>query len=135
LLLAGPENLGFRFFELDPAHRGAKGSPALNFLPLFQHAGQNLTLAKAMLGRKSGNIMLGHLQNQLVAVILERFKIEFGKTKSEKNMLNYCSTAAASAVMGFLISWLEDDITSPPEIIAGLCERAVMGLFSGALGK
>ncbi len=133
LLLAGPENLGVRFFEPDPANKGAKGNTSPNFLSLFQHAEQNLPLAKAMLGRNSGKIMLGHLQNHLCSRILERFKSAFGKTKSDQMNLKYCSNAAAAAVMGFLISWLEDDVKVSAEDIAGLCERSVSGLFVGAL--
>jgi Transcriptional regulator C-terminal region/Bacterial regulatory proteins, tetR family len=135
LLLAGPENLGVRFFETTPMQKGVKDNATPSFMPLFQHAEKNLALAKAMLGRKSGNIMFGHLQNRLSDMILEQFKSRFGKTKQDKVELRYCSTAAAAAVMGFLISWLEEDIKAPAEDIAGLCERSVSGLFAGALGK
>jgi hypothetical protein len=135
LLLAGPENLGVSFFENAPMQKGTKDNSTLSFMPLFRHAEQHLPLAKAMLGRKSGNIMFGHLQNQLGAMILERFKGRFGKAKQDKQDLRYCSTAAAAAVMGFLISWLEEDIKAPAEDIAELCERSVSGLFTGALGS
>jgi Transcriptional regulator C-terminal region len=135
LLLAGPENLGIQFFETTPMQNGAKDNAGPSFMPLFQHAEQNLHLAKAMLGRKSGNIMFGHLQNRIGVMIIEQFKSRIGKTKQDKAELHYCSNAAAAAVMGFLISWLESETRARAEDIIGLAERAISGLFAGASRK
>ncbi|MEO6094972.1 MAG: hypothetical protein ABIW76_04585, partial [Fibrobacteria bacterium] len=55
-----------------------------------------------------------------------------GKSRQDKLWLRYFSTAAAGTVMGFLISWLEDDVVVPAEEMAGICGKAVGGLFSAA---
>lgn len=145
LLLAGPDNLGVRVFGDKGAEggfggkAGSKGSPSggadggsPDFLPLFRHAAENLGLSKAMIGRKSGDIFNGHLQSHLQGAIKDRYKDRFGKTRLEGIRLRYLSTAAAGAVMGFLVSWLEDDLPVPAEEIAECCGKAVAGLFGAA---
>ncbi|MEO6096991.1 MAG: TetR/AcrR family transcriptional regulator, partial [Fibrobacteria bacterium] len=120
LLLAGPQNLGVRIFgDGGPNPMGAGKNQALDFLPLFRHAAENLALSKAMIGRKSGEIFNGHLQSHLSGEIRERFQGRFGKSRQDKLWLRYFSTAAAGTVMGFLISWLEDDVVVPAEEMAG----------------
>lgn len=126
LLLAGPENLGVRVFG-DEGVQVVQGAP--DFLPLFRHAAENLGLSKAMIGRKSGALSNGHLQSHLKAAIQDRFKGRFGKSRSEGIWLGYFSAAAAGAAMGFLVSWLEDDLPVPAEEIAKNCGKAVAGLF------
>jgi hypothetical protein len=133
LLLAGPQNLGVRIFGDDePRLAGAGKDQALDFLPLFRHAAENLALSKAMIGRKSGEIFTGHLQSHLAGEIRERFQGRFGKSRQDKLWLRYFSTAAAGTVMGFLISWLEDDLSLPAEEVARICGKAVGGLFGAA---
>lgn len=151
LLLAGPENLGVRVFGdegeegeegdgggggMEGGKEGSKKSPsggadrsAPDFLPLFRHAAENLGLSKAMIGRKSGDIFNGHLQSHLQGAIKNRYKGRFGKSRLDVIWLGYFSTAAAGAVMGFLVSWLEDDLPVPAEEIAKSCGKAVAGLF------
>ncbi len=153
LLLAGPQNLGVRIFGDDNPDAEAPSGPgaakdsadrkrvpgrahglgeAPDFLPLFKHAAANLPLAKAMLGRKSGDIFNGHLQSHLNGAIGDRFKSRFGKTKQDRFWLRYFSGAAAGLVMGFLVAWLEDDMPIPAEDMARTCGRAVAGLFKAA---
>jgi len=135
LLIAGPENLGVTFFEFNSTRKADQNHEALHFLPLFQHAAQNFPLAKAMLGRKGGDILFGHVENHISKMITEKFKHEFGKTKQGKIELQYCSRAAAAAVMGFMVEWLEDDAKMSVEEIARLCSRAVTGFFKAVTAK
>jgi len=88
-----------------------------------------------MLGRKGGELLFGHVENLISKLITEKFKHAFGKTRQEKIALQYCSRAAAAAVMGFVVEWLNDDINMPPEEIAKLCGRAVAGFFKGVIPK
>ena len=145
LLLAGPQNLGVRVFGDDGGAGGEGGAEsskkntsgnldrgAPDFLPLFRHAAENLGLSKAMIGRKSGDIFNGHLQSHLQGAIKDRYKGRFGKSRLDGIWLGYFSTAAAGAVMGFLVSWLEDDLPLPAEEIAKCCGKAVAGLFEAA---
>lgn len=139
LLLAGPQNLGVRVFGdgdvpdgSGKSHSAGGDRGAPDFLPLFRHAAENLGLSKAMIGRKSGDIFNGHLQSHLKKAIQDRFKGRFGKSRSDGIWLGYFSTAAAGAAMGFLVSWLEDDLPVPAEEIAKRCGKAVAGLFEAA---
>ena len=60
LLRDGPRNLGLSLFggSDKPAARPETDGRRMGFRPLFQHVSQNLQLAKAMVGKNSGNIML-----------------------------------------------------------------------------
>jgi AcrR family transcriptional regulator len=133
LLVEGHRNLGLFLFQ-DEASAGSKpesDGEGPDFLPLFRHAGESLPLAKAMLGKKSGDIFTAHLRNQIAEMIAERFKPRFGKAKQDRTWLKYLSAAAAAAVMSLLISWLEDDVPFSSGEMAGKCRRAVTGMFTG----
>ncbi|MDB5105426.1 MAG: hypothetical protein JWP91_3115 [Fibrobacteres bacterium] len=129
LLFAGPQNLGIALFG---GHAGTGSGPA-DFLPLFLHAGANLALAKAMLGRKSGTLFMGHLKGRLSESIRDAFKHRFGRTRQEKLWLAYHSAASASMVIDFLVSWLEDGMPFPAAEIAERCGEAVSAMFGGAV--
>ncbi len=131
LLMEGHRNLGVTLIEEMDADKKASDPAAIGFLPLFRHAGQSLNLAKAMLGKMSGDIFAGHLKNHLSEVIRERYRHRFGKTKQEKLWLQYHAAAASAAVMAFLISWLEDDLPFTAEAMAEKCGAAVSGIFGG----
>ncbi|MBW8886187.1 MAG: TetR/AcrR family transcriptional regulator [Fibrobacteres bacterium] len=128
LLMEGHRNLGVVLIEEMDAD-GKAADPAIGFLPLFSHAGQNLNLAKAMLGKMSGDIFTGHLKNHLSEVLRERYRHRFGKTKQEKLWLKYHAAAAAAALMAFLISWVEDDLPFTAEAMAEKCAAAVSAIF------
>jgi AcrR family transcriptional regulator len=128
LLMEGHRNLGVILIqEMDAEGKGS--DPALGFLPLFRHAGQSLHLAKAMLGKMSGDIFVGHLKNHLSEVLRERYRNRYGKTKPDKLWLKYHAAAASAAVMAFLISWLEDDLPFTAEAMAEKCDAAVSVIF------
>ena len=132
LFLEGHRNLGIPLFS-GMGDAGGKGkSAALGFLPLFRHAGGNLPLAKAMFGKKSGDLFLGHLRDHVAERIREEFKGRFPRTKDGKAWLAYHAAAAAAAVMGFLVAWMEDGIPFPDTEIAEQARQAVLGIFSGA---
>lgn len=139
LLLAGPKNLGVALFSQAKESPARGGKPTLDFLPLFRHASQNLPLAKAMLGKKSGMIFNSHLQSHLCESLIDQFKPFFGKTKREKQWLKYLGLASASLVTTFLIAWLEEDRPFTEEEIAEQCRLAVRGVFeswaSAAINK
>ncbi len=129
LLLAGPENLGVSLWGNTDGQKSHSSKEGLDFLPLFLHARENAALAKAMFGRKSGELFNGHLLNHLSEGIKEKFKSNFGKTKQDKLWLQYQSRSAAAAVLSLLVSWLEDDMPFAAEEIAKKCERVVAAGF------
>ncbi|MEO7426535.1 MAG: TetR/AcrR family transcriptional regulator [Fibrobacteria bacterium] len=138
LLLAGPKNLGIPLFPADgdgagSRHRKTK-APAFGFLPLFRHAAENRPLAKAMLGKKSGELFLGRMRHQVAEGISDEFKGRFSKSKTGKLWLAYFSDAAAAAVMAMLVAWCEEDSPLSAEEVAARCDAAVAGFFTGAKG-
>jgi AcrR family transcriptional regulator len=129
LLLAGPENLGVKLFAgIEPGHAVSKGGK-LDFLPLFRHAEGSLPLAKAMLGKRSGDAFSGRMKSLVCDAIKAHFRDRFGATKAEKILHRYFSAAAASLVMELLLSWVEDDLPFDAGEMAGRCRAAVEGVF------
>src|SRR5215469_94292 len=61
LLVDGPRNLGLSLFS------GESSCPG--FLKLFQHVGGNNPLAKAMLGKKGGTILMDSFRSQIAGVV------------------------------------------------------------------
>ncbi len=121
LLLDGHNNLGVVFFD---------DNEPLNFLNYFTHVSENTQLAKAMFGKKSGSIFLNHLKSHIAQKIKGAYKSGFAKTKHDKVMLKYISDAAASAIISFTVSWLEDNMPFTNAAIAGKCEQIVESMFA-----
>ena len=125
LFLAGPKNLGVEVFDL----RLDGGSADPDFLPLFRHIAGNLPLGKAMLGRKSGEFFMGHLQAHLAGALKDRYKGRFGRSKSDQFRLRAFSAAAGASIMAFVSAWLEEDLPVAAEEMSSRCGRAVTALF------
>jgi len=120
LLLDGHNNLGVSLFGKDST---------LDFLSLFSHAGENIQLAKAMLGKNSGGILISYLKNNIASDIGKQFKNSFAKTRSNKMLLKYFSDAAAAVVISLLVSWIEDDKSCSDVEIAEMCKSVVFSMF------
>ena len=82
----------------------------INFENLFNHIAENHQLAKAMLGKKGGNIVTAFFKNNIAMKIKKRFGKQFGKSKSEQKSLSFLSDASGSAVISLLVSWIEDEM-------------------------
>ena len=122
LLLDGHNNLNVEMFSIEIDNE-------LSFGNLFTHIAQNHQLAKAMLGKKSGNMMTEFFKNNIALKIKKRFGSQFGKTKNEQKTLTYLSAAAGSAVISLLVSWLEDEMTFAIEEISFKCQSLVIAIF------
>ena len=123
LLFEGPNNLNVNMFEDSTA-------TSIDFLALFNHIAENKQLAKAMLGKKASNLMREYFLNNTMSKIKKKYSDRFGKTKSERRILNYLSTASATAVMSALVSWLDDDLPYSPTEMSGLCQGIVEAVFA-----
>jgi Bacterial regulatory proteins, tetR family/Transcriptional regulator C-terminal region len=125
LLLDGHHNLGVNLFPDENLT-----DEDFNFHDLFLHISENLQLAKAMLGKMGGNIMTGFLKNHIAFRIKKKYNAKFGKNKTQQKMLNYQTDAAASLVMSFLISWIEDDLLFSVEEMTAICQDKVFGVMA-----
>ncbi len=113
LLLDGPRNLGLSLFgEEEKSPANAQGiNQRMAFRNLFEHVSKNPRLAKAMLGKKSGNIFIDSFRNQISGAIKEHFKSKFSNEKKAKLLLSYLSQAAAAAIISLMTSWIDDDFS------------------------
>jgi AcrR family transcriptional regulator len=127
LLRDGPRNLGLSLFgesdkapgQLDPDSR------RMGFRGLFQHISQNLPLAKAMVGKNSGSIMLDSFHNQISRAIGDYYRGHFSDKKKDKLLLAYLSEAAASVVCSLLTFWVDHDLSLSVDEISIHCQRIV----------
>ncbi|PSL42696.1 TetR family transcriptional regulator [Chitinophaga niastensis] len=126
LLLDGHNNLNVKLFfdELDDA----KGSE-ISFDNLFVHIAENQQLAKAMLGKKGGNMMTEFFKNNVALKIKKKFGRQFDKSKKEQKLLTFLADAAGAAVISFLVSWLEDEMPFTEKEISSRCQCLVTAIF------
>lgn len=122
LLLDGHNNLNVAMFSIEI-------NGELSFKNLFGHIAQNQQLAKAMLGKKSGNIMTEFFKNSIAIKIKKKFGHQFGKGKKEQKLLSYLSEATAALVISFLVSWVEDEMFFSTEEMASKCQDTVTSIF------
>ena len=120
LLVDGPRNLGLELF---------RGDSGPGFLKFFQHVSGNVPLAKAMLGKKGGNILMDSFRGQIAEVIRERHKAGFSRSKRDTLMLGHLSQAAAAAVCSLVGSWVDSDLVFTAEEISARCQVLVDGVF------
>jgi Bacterial regulatory proteins, tetR family/Transcriptional regulator C-terminal region len=127
LLLDGHNNLNVEmFFEGSKDHE-------ISFLNLFNHISQNLQLAKAMLGKKSGNMMTEFFKNNIALKIKKKFEFQFGRSKNEQKLLTYLSDATGAAVVSLLVSWIEDEMSFTTEDISSKCQGLVKSIFGSVV--
>lgn len=129
LLMDGPRNLGLSLFGDDPTHAPLSNGRKMSFLPMFQHVGENLSLAKAMFGKKSGDIILDSFKVQIALSIKNHYKHLFSAAKKEKLKLTYLSQAAASAVISLLVSWIDDNLEMTAEEISLHAQKMLEAIF------
>lgn len=129
LLIDGPKNLGISLFGDEAGHSLLSKGRKLNFLPMFLHVGENLPLAKAMFGEKSGDIIINSFRVQIAMSIKNHYKNLFFSGKREKLKLTYLSSAAASAVTSLLVSWVDDSLEISAEDITEQAHKMLDGIF------
>jgi AcrR family transcriptional regulator len=127
LFIDGPRNLGLSLFS-EEAKNPNLPTKKITFYPLFQHVSKNLSLAKALFGEKSGNIMLESFTEQIADTIKEHYKIQFNKTKKEKLKLSYHSRAAAAAVVSMLVTWIDNNLEITAEEIATQADAVIVAI-------
>jgi hypothetical protein len=104
-------------------------SKELDFINLFQHIGENKLLAKAMLGKKGGNIMTEFLKNKIALEVKRRYSKKFGRTKDELRILMYLSDASGASVLSLIVSWIEDDPIFNAKAMASKAQNLVKAII------
>jgi hypothetical protein len=125
LLLDGHNNLNVKMFE----NEVTDGESDISFNNLFNHISENQQLAKAMLGKKGGNMMTEFFKNNIALKIKKRYANQFGKNKVEQKTLIFLSDASSAAIVSLLISWIEDEKSFTKEEISLQCQNLVIAIF------
>ncbi len=113
LLSNSHQDLGKLLFSVNN-HSKIEG---IDFLSLYNHAKSHSHVAKAMLGKKGGDLVINHLRDAMAYKILNELKKKSGKGKAELKMLSFTAEATAAALTRLLTCWLDDDMPFEPELM------------------
>jgi AcrR family transcriptional regulator len=106
--------------EQDGEHSGT-----IDFFALYSHAAENAQIAKAMLGKQGGDLILSHVQ----AVIAHKLAPQTKQTDKEALMRQFSAEATASALVRLIVCWLERDMPFTIEEMAERSYRIVEGMM------
>ncbi|HET6991972.1 MAG TPA: TetR/AcrR family transcriptional regulator [Bacteroidia bacterium] len=131
LLLDGHNNLNIKIFSDNPAANGK--NKEIDFQNLFAHVGENLQLAKAMIGKRSGSMVTDFFRNNIALKVKKKYRGQFRKNKAEEKWLNYLSDACGAAVISLLISWIDEDMPFSSHEMAEKSTELVNSVFAGLI--
>ena len=117
LFLSGFERLRSQFEQHLAGQPAAAGSPWSLSLLMFQHAQSQHKLYRALAGKKSGNIMLTHIQKYLLTLIRAHLKPQLPDKRKEQIPLEVLSLYIVSSYMALLTWWLDHDLPYSAERI------------------
>ena len=127
LLVDGPRNLGLALFGEGAADVASRHHP-MAFRTLFEHVNESRPLAKAILGKNAGGVMLDAFRAKVVDAIRRHYRHK--KRPGRQDLIfRYITEAAATAVMSLLSSWSDDDFAVPVDAISNCCQRLVEGIL------
>jgi AcrR family transcriptional regulator len=130
LLLSGHGGLTDRFFAVVPADSSETLTYGVNLATLFGHAAGNHRLAKAMLGKNSGDLIISHIQDLL--------SIQFRKTLTNRSSpgkairTGLLAEALAAMLVGLLRHWLEHDMALPLNEVVDMAQKMVNGMVENS---
>lgn len=97
----------------------------VNLTALFDHVVVNHRLAKAMLGRSSGELVINHIQESLTMQMRKTLKGEPHRFDEIRG--NLVAHALAGMLIGLLRSWLEGDMPVSVGDVTKLAENLIRG--------
>lgn len=100
-----------------------KSKDGIDFLMLYNHAKDNFQIAKAMLGKKGGDLIIGHIRDVMSLKIAKDLKRDASKSKAEQMKIHFTSEALSSALVSFLTNWLDADMPYSPEEMSEKCNE------------
>jgi AcrR family transcriptional regulator len=125
LLVDGPRNLGFTLFsEAADSQRHP-----MSFYALFEHVGQHRALAKAMLGKASGGLMMEAFRAQVATAIRNFYQAPKRARAHEGRSFHYLTEAASSAVGSLIGTWVDRDFETAVDEVSSFCQQAVEGML------
>ena len=137
LLLGGFEDLRrmLRQARRRPALSGsARGGPALAFpLPLMEHAQQNARLFRALVGKRSGQVVEREFRRVVIDLTLEEIAelSQSPKGTPARTALAHC---LAGALMGLMTWWLDTRMAMSAGELQELFQRQTGSILAAAVG-
>jgi len=102
-----------------------KSKDGIDFEMLFNHCADNFQIAKAMLGKKGGDLIIGHIRDVMSLKIAKDLKRDSSKSKSEQLKIYFTSEALSAALVSYLTNWLDADMPYSPEEMSEKCNELV----------
>ncbi len=100
--------------------------PDINFLALFEHIAENHQLAKAMIGKQSGEIVTRYFRDIMAIKIFDFLKQQ---KQTESKMRNLIAEAAAAAMVSLLTNWVEEDMPFTADEIADKAQKLLLNIL------
>ena len=117
LLLSGVQQTGI-LLKTDIKEETETPGPDINLKALFEHVAENFNMARAMIGKKSGEIVVNSLKAIISTKISDWLKMKPG---TDATTIKILSESAASAMTGLITVWMEEEMPIPP---AGIAQKA-----------
>ena len=102
-----------------------KSKDGIDFEMLFNHCADNFQIAKAMLGTKGGDLIIGHIRDVMSLKIAKDLKRDSSKSKSEQLKIYFTSEALSAALVSYLTNWLDEDMPYSSEEMSAKCNELV----------
>lgn len=102
-----------------------KSKDGIDFEMLFNHCADNFQIAKAMLGKKGGDLIIGHIRDVMSLKIAKDLKRDSSKSKSEQLKIYFTSEALSAALVSYLTNWLDEDMPYSSEEMSAKCNELV----------
>ena len=99
---------------------------SIDFKTVFGHAEEHREVAKALLGKKSGNLLLKHMQEVIGFKLNESNKSVNAKIHPDDLLRRkFIIGAASAALVNILSNWIEQDMPLDIEQMEEMCTRLI----------
>ena len=126
LLFAGHVTFKQILEEGERSQENNLSEPDINLLALFEHIAENSQLAKAMIGKNSGEIVTRHLRDIMAIKISDYLRQQM---QTEPKMRNLIAEAAAAAMISLITNWMEDGMVFSPTEIADKAQKLLVKIL------
>ncbi len=137
LLLSGFDHLRTLFEQQQQSLLAAKheGGPGFNMiLELFRHTGEHHKLYKAIVGKKSGEMILKYLHRYLYDMLIVPHKTLWKSKKAPPVLAELTTYWIVSSLLSVIIWWLDNNMPYSAEKMDEMFRQLTMPGIEAALG-
>ena len=121
---------GLGFLHPEPATRG--GELFAFSLPMFEHVQEQRRLVRALLGRRSGGLVLARGEQMIGTLVRNELVAAGGRASAGLDLMVAC---VVGAFMGLLRAWVDGEATASPAELDVAFRAAVEPGVRGVLGQ